>query len=611
VASVAEVKAAIDAALQQVSEGQLAVRAAGEKLGEAQQSLAAALEGSGQRVGQRRSQAGPGRRRPGTRGVHDRATLQPPSSRGPVHLRGPTLMSPRFRSSGRNCAGPLRAPPWIGEVRGRTAEPAARRGPNCWRWVRPRSRSAGSRASPRSRAPRVDHDSTRQRALARPGVPQERSSPRTSSRLGWGPATAAVDHPTRSSPGPRAVDQCRGRTARPRRSAADRSHAADAVGGRPESDHLTGTIPRPAARPRRRQRPTGSACAATPGSPGHVDRGRPRGRVWRRVRGGRPAWAPAPSPPTAIRPAGRRDPSGTRPAPGRPAPACATWPAVGYAALLPQRGRRGPRTPSPSARPGPRRVPEKDPRASDPHPADYGHRRQRWLSASFSNAPAATPLSTLDRYRTPEPAQCLTPASLSTGLARRLGMALRSLAGLEREHRRGSPAGGGGPAVARPSEDEVRGATAAGRPGPARPRWRSDRTSSGSGRLAHPRQGRYATNKPARTGKPAPAAAPPGGDAFPGHPGAPVDATPPRAEIGTTTDDLPVLVNRSPTTATWRSPAPTGPPWTVVPHHDPAPYPRLAPPPHRPARRRTTPSSSAGGLAGFAPLTSGEVLDLS
>ena len=46
-ASVAEVKAAIGAALQQVSEGQLAVRAAGEKLGEAQQSLAAALEGSG------------------------------------------------------------------------------------------------------------------------------------------------------------------------------------------------------------------------------------------------------------------------------------------------------------------------------------------------------------------------------------------------------------------------------------------------------------------------------------------------------------------------------------------------------------------------------------
>ena len=45
-ASVAEVKAAIDAALQQVSEGQLAVRAAGEKLGEAQQSLAAALDGS-------------------------------------------------------------------------------------------------------------------------------------------------------------------------------------------------------------------------------------------------------------------------------------------------------------------------------------------------------------------------------------------------------------------------------------------------------------------------------------------------------------------------------------------------------------------------------------
>jgi ribosome-binding protein aMBF1 (putative translation factor) len=47
VASVAEVKAAVDAALQQVSEGQAAIQAAREKLGEAQQSLAAALDGSG------------------------------------------------------------------------------------------------------------------------------------------------------------------------------------------------------------------------------------------------------------------------------------------------------------------------------------------------------------------------------------------------------------------------------------------------------------------------------------------------------------------------------------------------------------------------------------
>ena len=46
-ASVAEVKAAIDAALQQVSDGQVAVRVASEKLVEAQQSLAAALDGSG------------------------------------------------------------------------------------------------------------------------------------------------------------------------------------------------------------------------------------------------------------------------------------------------------------------------------------------------------------------------------------------------------------------------------------------------------------------------------------------------------------------------------------------------------------------------------------
>jgi uncharacterized protein YukE len=47
VASVAELRAAIDAAMQQVTEGQLAVRLASEKLAEAQQSLAAALDGSG------------------------------------------------------------------------------------------------------------------------------------------------------------------------------------------------------------------------------------------------------------------------------------------------------------------------------------------------------------------------------------------------------------------------------------------------------------------------------------------------------------------------------------------------------------------------------------
>jgi len=47
VASVAELKSAIDAAIQQVGEAQAAVHAAGEKLTEAQQSLAAALEGSG------------------------------------------------------------------------------------------------------------------------------------------------------------------------------------------------------------------------------------------------------------------------------------------------------------------------------------------------------------------------------------------------------------------------------------------------------------------------------------------------------------------------------------------------------------------------------------
>ncbi len=45
-ASVAELRAAVDAALQQVTEGQAAIQAAREKLGEAQQSLAAALDGS-------------------------------------------------------------------------------------------------------------------------------------------------------------------------------------------------------------------------------------------------------------------------------------------------------------------------------------------------------------------------------------------------------------------------------------------------------------------------------------------------------------------------------------------------------------------------------------
>ncbi|MEV1290564.1 hypothetical protein [Micromonospora sp. NPDC049679] len=46
-ASVAEVKSAIDAAVTQITEGQAAVQAASEKLSEAQQSLAAALDGSG------------------------------------------------------------------------------------------------------------------------------------------------------------------------------------------------------------------------------------------------------------------------------------------------------------------------------------------------------------------------------------------------------------------------------------------------------------------------------------------------------------------------------------------------------------------------------------
>lgn len=46
-ASVAEVKVAIDAAMQQVHQGQQAVQAASECLDEAQLHLAAAVEGSG------------------------------------------------------------------------------------------------------------------------------------------------------------------------------------------------------------------------------------------------------------------------------------------------------------------------------------------------------------------------------------------------------------------------------------------------------------------------------------------------------------------------------------------------------------------------------------
>jgi uncharacterized protein YukE len=46
VASVAEVKAAIDAAMAQVQDGREAVRAANDRLGEARLSLAAAVEGS-------------------------------------------------------------------------------------------------------------------------------------------------------------------------------------------------------------------------------------------------------------------------------------------------------------------------------------------------------------------------------------------------------------------------------------------------------------------------------------------------------------------------------------------------------------------------------------
>jgi uncharacterized protein YukE len=47
VASVAEVKAAIDAAMLHVQESQDAVRSANDCLGEAQRSLATAVEGSG------------------------------------------------------------------------------------------------------------------------------------------------------------------------------------------------------------------------------------------------------------------------------------------------------------------------------------------------------------------------------------------------------------------------------------------------------------------------------------------------------------------------------------------------------------------------------------
>lgn len=45
--SVAEVKAAIDAAMLHVQEGQEAVRSASDKLGEARHTLAAAVQGSG------------------------------------------------------------------------------------------------------------------------------------------------------------------------------------------------------------------------------------------------------------------------------------------------------------------------------------------------------------------------------------------------------------------------------------------------------------------------------------------------------------------------------------------------------------------------------------
>jgi hypothetical protein len=47
VASVAEVKAAIEAAVAQVGESQAAIQAASEKLAEAAQTMAGALDGSG------------------------------------------------------------------------------------------------------------------------------------------------------------------------------------------------------------------------------------------------------------------------------------------------------------------------------------------------------------------------------------------------------------------------------------------------------------------------------------------------------------------------------------------------------------------------------------
>jgi hypothetical protein len=47
VASVAEVKAAIDAALVHVQDGQAAVRVASDRLADARQTLAVAVEGSG------------------------------------------------------------------------------------------------------------------------------------------------------------------------------------------------------------------------------------------------------------------------------------------------------------------------------------------------------------------------------------------------------------------------------------------------------------------------------------------------------------------------------------------------------------------------------------
>ncbi|MDR7274535.1 hypothetical protein [Catenuloplanes atrovinosus] len=51
-ASVAEVRAAIEAAIQQVTESQVAISAANEKLSEAQMSLASAWDGSGHQATQ-------------------------------------------------------------------------------------------------------------------------------------------------------------------------------------------------------------------------------------------------------------------------------------------------------------------------------------------------------------------------------------------------------------------------------------------------------------------------------------------------------------------------------------------------------------------------------